>query len=161
MHSPNRGTYRATPERQLDVLQIQDGNPALGYETLLRHVQVEQVQRMINRLYLSHLHEPVLYVLRGCHEHPVTMVLSLVQHLQINSNDNFTVRDTEPNRTERTVFKSSMRVITPMAISLLSAGASGHGYSVALNPSQIFFTRVFNWSPWKNIINTDLYTWSP
>lgn len=60
-----------------------------------------------------------------------------------------------------TVFKSSMRVITPIAISLLSFGVSGQGYNVARNPSQIFFTRVLSWSPWKNMMNTDLYTWSP
>lgn len=60
-----------------------------------------------------------------------------------------------------TVLRSSIRVITPIAISLLSAGASGQGYSVALKPSQIFLTLVFNWSPWKNMINTDFNTWSP
>lgn len=61
----------------------------------------------------------------------------------------------------RTVFKSSMRVMTPIAISRRSDGASGHGYNVARNPSQIFFTRVFNWSPWKKMMNTDLKTLSP
>ena len=60
-----------------------------------------------------------------------------------------------------TVFRSSILVITPIAISLRSAGVSGQGYSVALKPSQIFFTLDFNWSPWKNMMNTDLYTWSP
>lgn len=28
-------------------------------------------------------------------------------------------------------------------------------------PSQIFFTLFFSWSPWKNMMNTDLWTWSP
>lgn len=29
------------------------------------------------------------------------------------------------------------------------------------HPSQIFFTLFFSWSPWKKIMNTDLWTWSP
>jgi len=29
------------------------------------------------------------------------------------------------------------------------------------HPSQIFFTLFFSWSPWKKMMNTDLWTWSP
>ena len=29
------------------------------------------------------------------------------------------------------------------------------------HPSQIFFTLLLSWSPWKNIIKTHLLTWSP
>ena len=29
------------------------------------------------------------------------------------------------------------------------------------DPSQIFLTRDLSWSPWKNIMKTDLSTWSP
>ena len=77
----------------------------------------------------------------------------------------------------KTVFKSSIRVITPIDISLRSWGESGHGYIVArklkkkffltfkfylkLYPSQIFFTLLFNWSPWKKMIKTAFWTSSP
>lgn len=36
-----------------------------------------------------------------------------------------------------------------------------HFITLSTDPSQIFFTRFFNWSPWKKMINTDLWTWSP
>ena len=32
---------------------------------------------------------------------------------------------------------------------------------MARKPSHIFLTRVRNWSPWKNMMNTHLYTLSP
>ena len=116
-----------------------------------------------------------------------------------------------------TVLRSSILVITPIAISLRSVGVSGHGYSVALKlkteimykfmfskidavlmefidfkviftimvqqrffcsnefyifwtlivnkfwsyPSQIFLTRDLSCSPWKKMMKTDLFTWSP
>lgn len=88
-----------------------------------------------------------------------------------------------------TICRSSMRAFTPASISFLSWGVSGHGYNVALNlwtdewvqtciwysetlhkvhrssrltyPSQIFLTLFLSWSPWKNMMKTDLWTWSP
>lgn len=88
-----------------------------------------------------------------------------------------------------TICRSSMRAFTPASISFLSWGVSGHGYKVALNlrtddeiqvricwpktldklyrccrftyPSQIFLTLFFSWSPWKKMMKTDLWTWSP
>lgn len=38
---------------------------------------------------------------------------------------------------------------------------SKNGFSCDTHPSQIFFTRFFSWSPWKKMMNTDLWTWSP
>ncbi len=87
-----------------------------------------------------------------------------------------------------TICRSSMRAFTPASISFLSWGVSGHGYKVALNlktdeqaqirtrqehyaklyrcwpviyPSQIFLTLFLSWSPWKKMMKTDLWTWSP
>lgn len=88
-----------------------------------------------------------------------------------------------------TICRSSMRAFTPASISFLSWGVSGHGYNVALNlrtdeetqisicwpkthqksykycpvtyPSQIFLTLFLSWSPWKKMMKTDLWTWSP
>lgn len=87
-----------------------------------------------------------------------------------------------------TICRSSIRAFTPASISFRSWGVSGHGYKVALNlkaddklrlktigqnhfinytnfyrfayPSQIFLTLFFNWSPWKKMMKTDLWTWS-
>lgn len=69
--------YRSSPQRQLDGLHVQRRHPALSNETLLRHVQIEQVQRVVNGLDLAHLYEPVLDVLRSSNQHAVTVVLSL------------------------------------------------------------------------------------
>ena len=60
------------------------------------------------------------------------------------------------------IFTSShFTCMTPTAISLLSLAWSGQGYSVARKPSQIFFTLLFNCSPWKKVTKTLLKTWSP
>jgi hypothetical protein len=58
-------TYSAPAKRQLNGLQVQRRHPALGNETLLGHVQVEQVQSVVDGLDLAHLHKPVGDVL-GC-----------------------------------------------------------------------------------------------
>ena len=73
--------YGSAAQRHLDLLEVVDGTPALADEALLRHVQVEHVQRVIDRLDLAHLDEPLLDVLGGRHEHTVTVVLRLTQHL--------------------------------------------------------------------------------
>jgi hypothetical protein len=58
-------TYSAPTKRQLNGLQVQRRHPALSNETLLCHVQVEQVQSVVDGFDLAHLHEPVGDVL-GC-----------------------------------------------------------------------------------------------
>lgn len=63
----------------MDGLDVQHGNPTFGDETLLGHVQVEQVERVVNRFDFADLHEPVLEVLGGSDQHAVTMVLRLSQ----------------------------------------------------------------------------------
>ena len=73
--------YGSAAQRHLDLLEVVDWTPALADEALLRHVQVEHVQRVIDRLDLAHLDEPLLDVLGGRHEDAVTVVLRLTQHL--------------------------------------------------------------------------------
>lgn len=70
-------TDRAPPERLLDAIEISDGTPALGDETLLRDVQVEHVERVVDGLDLAHLDEPHLDVLGRRHQHAMTVVLGL------------------------------------------------------------------------------------
>lgn len=72
-------SHRSTTQSHLNGLDVQNRNPAFSNETLLSNVQVEQIQRMINRLDLADLNEPVLKVLGGCNQHAMTMILSLSQ----------------------------------------------------------------------------------
>ena len=63
----------------MNRFQIGDRNPALGNQALLRHVQVEEIQRVVDGLDLAHLDEPVLDVLGRSDQHPVAVVLSLAE----------------------------------------------------------------------------------
>ena len=78
-------TDRSTAQSHLDLLQVVDRTPALADETFLRHVEVEHVERVVDRFDLAHLDEPHLDVLGGGHQHAVTVVLSLTEHLSITS----------------------------------------------------------------------------
>ena len=133
---------------------------------------------MIDGFNFSYFDKPIFQILRRRYQNSMAMILSLPQHLKnyyiIASSKqileiSISIHDRSLGKHAilkisnfvHTVFKSSIRVITPIAISRRSAGVSGHGYNVARNPSQIFFTLVFNWSPWKNIMKTDFNTLSP
>lgn len=74
------GPLRTAAQRDLNRLEVQQRHPALRDQTLLRHVQIEQVQRVVDRFDLAHLHEPILQVLGSRHQHPVPMVLRLAEH---------------------------------------------------------------------------------
>ena len=76
------GTYRATPQSELNLVQVFYGTPTFGYQTLLRHVQIEHVQCVVDRFDLANFNEPNFDVLRGCHEYAMTMILGLTQYLQ-------------------------------------------------------------------------------
>jgi len=73
----NRTTYGASAQSKLDGLKIEGGHPALGNQTLLGNVQVEQVQCVVDGFYLAHLHEPVGDVLSCRSQHSVSVVLGL------------------------------------------------------------------------------------
>ena len=60
-------THGATTQGQLDGFDVQHGYPALRDETLLCDIQIEEIQRVVDGLDLSHLDEPVLDVLRCSH----------------------------------------------------------------------------------------------
>ena len=76
-----RTTYRAAAQGELDGVQVGHGAPHLGDQTLLGHVDVAQVERVVDGLHLPHLDEPHAHRLGGRLEHPLPVVLSLVQDL--------------------------------------------------------------------------------
>ncbi|CAN7977326.1 unnamed protein product, partial [Ixodes persulcatus] len=78
----HRATHSAPAQCKLDLLEVRDCTPALCDEALLGDVQVEQVQGVVDGFDLAHLHKPVLDVLGRSHQHPVTVVLGLAEHLR-------------------------------------------------------------------------------
>ena len=74
-------THGAAAQGELDLVEVGHGAPALGDETLLGDVQVEHVERVVDGLDLTHLDEPHLDVLSSRHQHAVTVVLGLTEHL--------------------------------------------------------------------------------
>ena len=76
-----RTTYRAAAQGELDGVQVGHGAPHLSDQTLLGHVDVAQVERVVDGLHLPHLDEPHAHRLGGRLEHPLPVVLSLVQDL--------------------------------------------------------------------------------
>lgn len=73
-------SYRSASQSQLDGLCVEQRDPALGNQTLLRHVQVEQVESVIDGLDLADLDEPIFEFLRRGDEHAMTMILSLTEN---------------------------------------------------------------------------------
>uniref|UniRef100_A0A1B0CGE4 Uncharacterized protein n=1 Tax=Lutzomyia longipalpis TaxID=7200 RepID=A0A1B0CGE4_LUTLO len=76
---------RSTPLRtatqcNLNGLNIKYRHPTFRNETLLCHVQIKEIERVIDCLDFAHFHEPILQVLRRRHEDTVPMILSLAQY---------------------------------------------------------------------------------
>jgi hypothetical protein len=61
----NPSAYCAAFERELDLVHVTGRTPALGDQTLLCHIQVEEVERVVDGLDLAHLGQPDAHVLRG------------------------------------------------------------------------------------------------
>jgi hypothetical protein len=77
------------------VVKISDRTPALGDQTLLRNINIEQIESMINGLDFARFRHPHSNILCGCNQNTMSMILSLAQNsLQIfnsghNSNRHF------------------------------------------------------------------------
>jgi len=84
--------YRSAAQSHLNLLQVIDGAPAFTDETLLRHVQIEHIERVVDRFDLPHFDEPDFDVLSRCHQDAVTVILSLAQHLHHTQDDFSTSR---------------------------------------------------------------------
>ena len=65
------GEVRAAVERRLDERDVVLGHPALGDERLLRHVEAEEVEAVVDRLDLPHLGEPQLQAACSSRDQPV------------------------------------------------------------------------------------------
>lgn len=74
-------THCAPPESKLDGIEVSDRTPHFSNQALLGHVDVAQVQGVVNRLHLPHFDEPDTDVFSSCLQNPLAMILSLVQHL--------------------------------------------------------------------------------
>ena len=49
-------------ERGLDSVKLGDRAPALGNQTLLGHIQIEEIQRVVDRFDLSHFRQPSSHI---------------------------------------------------------------------------------------------------
>lgn len=92
-------THRAPTQSELDGVQVGDGAPHLCDQTLLRHVDVAQVQSVVDGLHLSHFDEPHSDGLGCSLQDPLPVVLSLVKYLwgqteaRVTSGDLVTISD--------------------------------------------------------------------
>ncbi|KAG5854877.1 hypothetical protein ANANG_G00042480 [Anguilla anguilla] len=80
----NVGPWAAAPDGKLDGVQVRDRAPHLGDQTLLGDVDVAEVERVIDGLHLPDLDEPHPHCLGRSLEDPLTMILRLVQHLEVH-----------------------------------------------------------------------------
>lgn len=74
-------THSASPESKLDGIEVSHRTPHFSNQALLCHVDVAQVQGVVNRLHLPHFDEPDTDVFSSCLQNPLAMILRLVQHL--------------------------------------------------------------------------------
>lgn len=74
-------THRAPSERKLDGVEVSNGAPDLCDQTLLGHVDVAQVQGVVNGLHLPHFDEPDSDVLSSCLQDPLAVILCLIENL--------------------------------------------------------------------------------
>lgn len=74
-------THSASPESKLDGIEVSNRTPHFSNQALLCHIDVAQVQGVVNRLHLPHFDEPHTDVFSSCLQNPLAMILSLVQHL--------------------------------------------------------------------------------
>lgn len=79
--SDTAATHSAPPESKLDGIEVSNRTPHFSNQAFLGHVDVAQVQGVVNRLHLAHFDEPHTDVFSSCLQNPLAMILSLVQHL--------------------------------------------------------------------------------
>lgn len=84
MHRKKRKAYGATRERVLRRLEVLDRQPALADETLVGHVQVEQVERVVDGFDLAHFDEPHDQIARCILQRAPPVLFRLLQHLPVH-----------------------------------------------------------------------------
>ena len=75
-------THCSTPESKLDGVKVSNRTPDFSYEAFLGHINVAEVQSVIDCLHLAHLYEPDTDILCRSLQNPLPMILCLVQHLE-------------------------------------------------------------------------------
>jgi hypothetical protein len=71
---------RAPSQSHLNRRQIGGRDPALSYQTLVGHVQVEEVEGVIDGFDLPHLDEPQLDILGGGGKNTLAVVVGLTDN---------------------------------------------------------------------------------
>jgi hypothetical protein len=74
-------TYRASLQRLSYPVDLVNWAPALPDETSPAAVDAEKIQRVVDRLHLAHLSKPDCDVMGDALQFPLTVILSLSQHL--------------------------------------------------------------------------------
>lgn len=74
-------TYSATSEGKLDGVKVSNRAPHFSNETFLGHINVAEVQGVVDGFHFADLYKPDTDVLRSCLQDPLPMILCLVQHL--------------------------------------------------------------------------------
>ena len=69
------------PESMVHFVQISCSHPALGNKTLLCHIEVEHVQRVVNCLDLLHFDKPILDILCSQNQNSVSVIRCLAENL--------------------------------------------------------------------------------
>lgn len=85
-------THGASSESKLDGIEVRDRTPDFSNQALLGHVNVTQVQGMVDSLHLPHFDEPDADIFSSCLQDSLAMVLRLVQHLAWKSGTRTAVR---------------------------------------------------------------------
>ena len=81
LHCERWGTHRAPSECELDGVEVSDRAPDLRNQALLSHIDVAQVQGVVDGLHLPHFDKPDTGVLGSCLQNPLAVILRLIQNL--------------------------------------------------------------------------------
>jgi hypothetical protein len=75
--------FGSATEGELDSFHVGDGHPTFGDQTFLGHVQIEEIQRVVDGFDFTHFDEPVADVFGSGYQHAVAMVLRLAEDLHL------------------------------------------------------------------------------
>lgn len=78
-------THSASPESKLDRIEVSHGTPDFSNQALLCHIDIAQIQGMVDGLHLAYFDEPHTDIFSGRLQNPLAMILCLVQHLSQRS----------------------------------------------------------------------------
>lgn len=62
----------------MNSFQIGDWNPALSNQTFLSHIQIKEIQRVVDGLDFTNFGEPHFYILGSRNQNTVSVILRLI-----------------------------------------------------------------------------------